>query len=561
MGDQAGSIANALVRGAAGFQRGRANRDANRQQVQDRQALQDQKLAESQSRIQGDADKSARVSLELETLRIENETNKIELQKTKGKVAQQALIRALNVAESNGEFSGVVDVLKNDEHFKKIYGPVAGMQPMNIGRDEALRLLEPARQEQLERERAGTGADVVNPNTPKDLAGNRAVGPPIENLEEMAQFWEDRPGLLKQTPKVIGTNGLVEAFDLREFKAKNLYYADKSDEDIQAEVTATNLKKSKIELGRLEQGLSAKPTPAESDIKTQARLTGETEAEVARKREVKRLAGIGSGQADEANLATTSVLDAFDSRGGFFNADFTNLEERVRAQPFIDKIEKNVGSIPKKTKERLQEMSKLLGLADTASKEGGLTPEGTGVFDRFVSKNLDRYVRDNIADQNKSEAEAGLLQFQQIMRQNISGSALTGLEASFDREASGRLSDKLPGLVAKFKTQVTQLKDELSAIANTNNPILSQFYLGIPTEKVDAIIGRLDKTLKSLSTGKSGGGNTARDRYIARQKAAKPVDFGDPSVVAEASKRVAAKRKGTKPNSIDDFFAKQRSGN
>jgi hypothetical protein len=434
------NIAGAVVAGAAGFQEGQSQR----KDAQARQATQAQALKESEARIarQPSVDQAQeKIDIEMNKLRADN-------QKMMGEQAQDSLNRAISISDVNGEYGHVMDVLKNNEHFSKIYAPLAGMEPMNIGNDADLRLLDNARQEILLKE----AEESKVPGEPE----RTEVGPPEENLEAMAKFWQDRPELLKQHVKTIGTNGTSDVMDMRVFKARNLYYAGKNNDEIKEEIDKVKLEQNKLKLERTKKGLASTPTREESDIQTLATLTDKPKEEVGAAFFQKKIAGVSAGKADVANETTIQLHEKFGGEDKFFETDFSDPKNKRTAAADIRKIVELTGGLSKSDEKELRQAGELMSLASSVS--GGLTEESAGMVDNLVNTGRDLFFS-NVVDAKRQAAEASYRQ---------------------------------------FKSNIEKIQANLQVLSDYKDPTLAHYYTSSSQEKVNKVLGELDTILVSL---------------------------------------------------------------
>jgi len=454
----------------------KAARDNNRATAQAKQATQASLLQESQDRIA----RQPTVDQAQERNRLEGERDKAEIAELTRNQDFKEINKALADSDVNGNFNTLVNVMKTSKSFSGIYRSLAGIEPMNLSSDEDLRLLESVRQAE------GDEPDKPQNDIPKDFQP--------EDLDAARQFWQDRPELLKQQAKMLRTDGKKTLLDVRAFKGRQGFFAEMNKEQLTTEINKVRLEKAQLDLKNA-QNPTTKETSDIQNSKFVAETTGRSLKNVVDRQFVANTAGIKSGQATEASEATTRIFDSF--KGGsteFFNTDFSNRNNKLKVLSEVRKIEKNLGGIDTKIKGRLSSLNKLLGLAGGVT---GLTEESTGLFDSFLN-DTKKFINEDVAEGDRQTAEASYRQFQVLMKNDVFGSQLTGGEIGISNKAVGTLKEKLPSVLIKFREQVKQIRDDISSIANLQDPILSKFYIGTDQDEVDAIISRLDDSIVKL---------------------------------------------------------------
>lgn len=189
-----------------------------------------------------------------------------------------------------------------------------------------------------------------------------------------------------------------------------------------------------------------------------------------------------------ADEAKTALDDLFG--GSFLSADLSDPKVRSKAEPFVRRIEQFSGAEMDTTqKKRVAEIRQLITLGKAGSE---LTPAETGPLDSLLRDGR-KYISDNIEG---TDATAAYQAYRNLVRNALFGASLTNNEqAEFDK-AFGTLKEQTGPVLAKLRTQLQMLQDELGAIYDSGDEYVMKYRLGMDSDRLVQVMNALDQRLE-----------------------------------------------------------------
>lgn len=189
--------------------------------------------------------------------------------------------------------------------------------------------------------------------------------------------------------------------------------------------------------------------------------------------------------ADDAKAA----LDA-QFGGSFLSADLSDPKIRSKAEPFVRRIEQFSGAKMDATqKKRVAEIRQLITLGKAGSE---LTSAETGPLDSLLRDGR-KYISDNIEG---TDATSAYQAYRNLVRNALFGASLTNNEqAEFDK-AFGTLKEQTGPVLAKLRTQMQMLQDELGAIYDSGDEYVMKYRLGMDSDRLVQVMNALDQRLE-----------------------------------------------------------------
>jgi len=189
-----------------------------------------------------------------------------------------------------------------------------------------------------------------------------------------------------------------------------------------------------------------------------------------------------------ADEAKTALDDQFG--GSFLSADLSDPKIRSKAEPLVRRIEQFSGAEMDTTqKKRVAEIRQLITLGKSGSE---LTPAETGPLDSLLRDGR-KYISDNIEG---TDATAAYQAYRNLVRNALFGASLTNNEqAEFDK-AFGTLKEQTGPVLAKLRTQMQMLQDELGAIYDSGDEYVMKYRLGMDSDRLVQVMNALDQRLE-----------------------------------------------------------------
>lgn len=189
-----------------------------------------------------------------------------------------------------------------------------------------------------------------------------------------------------------------------------------------------------------------------------------------------------------ADDAKTALDDQFG--GSFLSADLSDPKIRSKAEPLVRRIEQFSGAEMDATqKKRVAEIRQLITLGQAGSE---LTSAETGPLDSLLRDGR-KYISDNIEG---TDATAAYQAYRNLVRNALFGASLTNNEqAEFDK-AFGTLKEQTGPVLAKLRTQLQMLQDELGAIYDSGDEYVMKYRLGMDSDRLVQVMNALDQRLE-----------------------------------------------------------------
>lgn len=248
-------------------------------------------------------------------------------------------------------------------------------------------------------------------------------------------------------------------------------------------------------LDAYQQAMDMRHTGSETEraAEAEAKASGEDYNSVLQRKIKEKQAPGSVKEADAANEATQQLQESFG--GKFYETDFKDANARRLAQPYIRTIEKTTGAkFSEEDKRQFRLARQLLGLGDRAGT--AISPEETGLIDSMLS-NVQSYLSDNVTE--GKQGVAAYESFRNVVRNALFGSALTEAEIASFNKAAGTLGQQQGPVLAKFAEQLRIVRDNLSAVGQMNDEVLSHYYLGADQDKIADTIHALDQRIARIS--------------------------------------------------------------
>lgn len=268
----------------------------------------------------------------------------------------------------------------------------------------------------------------------------------------------------------------------------------------QMEQTKIDIEKQNADSNTMNAGTNAYNAQTNRQAATWSHAENMAQLDVRRLEAAVKLRAEGS-TATQKDLAAADQLTgdllqefgaSYDNTEAFFKTDFSKPENFQKGYRFISKIEKLEGvQLTTDDKAKIAEARQMIALADPASKLGS---SDTGIIDKKFA-DVERYLTDTVGG---TRARAAWTAFRNIARRAMSGQALTEHEIKANEEAMGALGEQLGPTLAKFQTSLIQVKAQIESFNTVMNPYSVKVRLGADQEKLNSIMGNIDKTLQYM---------------------------------------------------------------
>lgn len=254
---------------------------------------------------------------------------------------------------------------------------------------------------------------------------------------------------------------------------------------------------------------------AAKKIQEQAAANGETIDDI---EAMKRAVELTKPTSKQKDLASAEDAKAqLDSTFGdkYFDTDFTKPENRRKAEPYVRRIEELSGAeIPLAQQKRLSELRQLITLGGAGAE---VTDAETGPLDAML-RDAKKYISNDIGG---TAATSAYEAYRNMVRNALFGASLTNNETAAFNKAFGTLGEQTGPVLAKLRTQMKMLQDELSSIYNMNDEYVTKFRTGMDSDKLNEALFALDDRLALFDN-------------IAPESAAEPMATAKPTEPAAA---------------------------
>ena len=198
----------------------------------------------------------------------------------------------------------------------------------------------------------------------------------------------------------------------------------------------------------------------------------------------------------QKELANTDELkDEIDSLvgGSFFDIDPSALTPQQNRQidRAITKIEKLSGTeMTADQKKRAGQIKQMISLGGTAGSK--LTNAETGVLDSML-RDIKKYAVNEVGG---TEGTAAYETARNIVRNALFGASLTTGESEAFDKSFGTLREQTAPVLAKLRTQMTLLRDELDGLMATGDEYVMKHRIGADMNRVADVIDAIDTRLE-----------------------------------------------------------------
>lgn len=190
------------------------------------------------------------------------------------------------------------------------------------------------------------------------------------------------------------------------------------------------------------------------------------------------------GAAEDAKAALDEMFG-----GKYFETDFKDPVARRKAEPLVRRIEQLSGAeMTVAQQKRLNDIRQLITLGKAGST---LTSAETGPLDSIL-RDAKKYVSDDVSG---TAATSAYEAYRNLVRNALFGASLTNNETSAFNKAFGTLGEQTGPVLAKLRTQLTMLKDELEGIYYNGDEYVAKFRTGMDMDKLTEVLYQLDERL------------------------------------------------------------------
>lgn len=255
---------------------------------------------------------------------------------------------------------------------------------------------------------------------------------------------------------------------------------------------------------------------AAKKIQDQAAAQGETIDDIEAMKRAVELTKPTSKQKDLASAedAKAQLDSAFGDK--YFETDFSKPENRRKAEPYVRRIEELSGAdIPPAQQKRLGEIRQLITLGGEGAN---VTDAETGPLDSML-RDAKKYISNDISG---TAATSAYEAYRNLVRNALFGASLTNNETAAFNKAFGTLGEQTGPVLAKLRTQMKMLQDELSTIYNMNDEYVTKFRTGMDSDKLNEALFALDDRLALFDN-------------IAPESAAEPMATTKPTTAKPAT--------------------------
>lgn len=175
--------------------------------------------------------------------------------------------------------------------------------------------------------------------------------------------------------------------------------------------------------------------------------------------------------------------------GAYFETDFSKPENRRKAEPYIRQIEELSGAEMNQAQlKRLSEIRQLITLGKAGTT---LTDAETGPLDSML-RDAKKYISNEVQG---TAATSAYEAYRNLVRNALFGASLTNNETAAFNKAFGTLGEQSGPVLAKLRTQMRMLQDELNSLYNTGDEYVMKYRTGMDVDKLNEALFALDDRL------------------------------------------------------------------
>lgn len=192
---------------------------------------------------------------------------------------------------------------------------------------------------------------------------------------------------------------------------------------------------------------------------------------------------------EEVNKAKDELDTMFE--GDFEASDMTDPANRKLASRYMSRIEQE---FPMNVADRkvAKEIRQLTALGDVAGKE--ITDQQAGPIDSMI-RGVKKYISNDVEGvQGTAAYEA----FRNTLRHALYGATVSTGETSTFTSAMGSLGEQKGPVLVKLKTQMEDLKEQLSSVYDMNDPYVAKYRLNMDQDKLADVISALEERIDMI---------------------------------------------------------------
>jgi len=192
---------------------------------------------------------------------------------------------------------------------------------------------------------------------------------------------------------------------------------------------------------------------------------------------------------DEVNTAKAELDKMFE--GDFLEADMTTAKNRNLASRYMSRVEQE---FPMNVADRkvAKEIRQLTSLGNVAGSE--ITDQQAGPIDSLI-RDVKKYVSNDIEG---TAGTAAYEAFRNTLRHALYGATVSSGETQTFTAAMGSLSEQKGPLLVKLKTQMEDLKEQLSSVYDMNDPYVAKYRLNMDQDKLADVISAIDERIEMM---------------------------------------------------------------
>lgn len=199
---------------------------------------------------------------------------------------------------------------------------------------------------------------------------------------------------------------------------------------------------------------------------------------------------------EEVNAAKDKLDELFE--GDFEQADMTDLGNRKLAGRAMSRIEQE---FPMNVADRkvAKEIRQLTALGEVAGEE--ITDAEAGPIDSMI-RGVEKYLSNDVSG---VEGTAAYEAFRNTLRHALYGATVSKGETSTFTSAMGSLGEQKGPVLVKLKTQLEDLKEQLSSVYDMNDPYVAKYRLNMDQDKLADVISAIDERIDMMDSAKPTG--------------------------------------------------------
>jgi len=192
---------------------------------------------------------------------------------------------------------------------------------------------------------------------------------------------------------------------------------------------------------------------------------------------------------DEVNTAKDSLDELFD--GDFTASDMTNPKNRRQASRLMSRIEQE---FPMSVADRkvAKEIRQLTALGGDAGEQ--ITDQEAGPIDSLI-RGVKKYFSNDVTG---VEGTAAYESFRNTLRHALYGATVSKGETQTFTSAMGSLAEQKGPVLVKLKSQLGDLREQLSSVYDMNDPYVAKYRLNMDQDQLADVISALDERIDMI---------------------------------------------------------------